>query len=143
MAGDWEGEILVMRRFSEPFPLKPRLGDLAAVLLVAVLGVGVFLAFLPGRTQTPETLEIYQDGALLRRVSLLEDQTFVIQGAYQNRVEIQGGRVAIVASDCPGEDCVHSGWCSTPGQSIVCLPNRVELRILGTPQEGEVDGVSG
>lgn len=143
MAGNWEGEILVMHGFSEPFPLKPRLGDLFAVLLVAALGVGVFLAFLPGRAQTPEALEIYQDGELLRRVSLLEDQTFVIQGAYQNRVEIQGGRVAIVESDCPGEDCVHSGWQSTPGQSIVCLPNRVELRILGTPQEGEVDGVSG
>lgn len=132
-----------MHGFSEPFPLKPRLGDLLAVLLVAVLWVGVFLAFLPGRTQTPETLEIYQDGQLLRRVSLTEDQTFVMEGAYKNTVEIRGGRVAIVESDCPGEDCVHSGWCSTPGQSIVCLPNRVELRILGTPQEGEVDGVSG
>ena len=101
------------------------------------------MPFSPEGAQTPETLEIYQDGELLRRVSLLEDQTFVIQGAYQNRVEIQGGRVAIIASDCPGEDCVHSGWQSTPGQSIVCLPNRVELRILGAPQEGEVDGVSG
>ena len=126
-----------MNRFSEPFPLKPRLGDLLAVLLVAVLGVGVFLAFLPGRAQTPQTLEIYQDGQLLRRVSLLEDQTFVMDGAYKNTVEIRGGRVAIVESDCPGEDCVHSGPISAAGRSIVCLPNRLEIRVVSG--ENDVD----
>lgn len=132
-----------MNTFSNRFRLKPRPGDFFAALVVLLLAVAVFLFYLPGRSQTPEILEIYQDGVLLRRLSLRENQTLVIEGAYENTVQIQDGRVAIVASTCPGEDCVHSGWQSTPGQSIVCLPNRVELRILGTPQEGDVDGVSG
>ena len=79
-----------MHGFSEPFPLKPRLGDLLAVLLVAVLGVGVFLAFLPGSSPTPQTLEIYQDGQLIRRGSLTEDQPCVKAGAYKNTGEIRG-----------------------------------------------------
>ena len=55
-----------------------------------------------------------------------------IGGAYINRVEVRDGRIAIVDSDCPGEDCVHSGWISRPGRSIVCLPNRLEIRVTGT-----------
>ncbi len=132
-----------MNTFSKSVPLRPRPGDLLAALFVLLLAAAVFLSFLPGSARTPEVLEIYQDGALLRRVSLSEDQTLVIGGEYENTVRIQGGGVAIIASTCPGEDCVHSGWRNAPGQSIVCLPNRVELRILGAPQEGDVDGVSG
>ena len=55
-------------------------------------------------------------------------------------VVIRDGRAAILESDCPGGDCIHSGWISQPGRSIVCLPNRVELRIAG---QGDVDFVVG
>ncbi|MBQ8917117.1 MAG: NusG domain II-containing protein, partial [Oscillospiraceae bacterium] len=49
-------------------------------------------------------------------------------------------RACIAQSTCPGEDCVHSGWISSPGRSVVCLPNRVEIRITGS---SEVDFVVG
>ena len=49
--------------------------------------------------------------------------------------------IAITGSDCPGEDCVHSGWIKASGRSIVCLPNKVEIRIVG--QSDDVDFVVG
>ena len=52
------------------------------------------------------------------------------------------GAVAVTASDCPGNDCVHSGWISAAGRSIVCLPNRLEVRITGGAGDG-VDAVTG
>ena len=62
----------------------------------------------------------------------------VLTNVYTNRIEIKDGKVFITESDCPGEDCVHSGWISEGGRSIVCLPNRVEIRIEGET-ESEVD----
>jgi len=46
----------------------------------------------------------------------------------------------IAESTCPGNDCVHSGKIHSAGRSIVCLPNRVEIRITG---ESDVDYVVG
>ena len=81
---------------------------------------------------------IYQDGSLIRELSLGTDTEVVIEGDYENVVTIKDGKTAITRSDCPGTDCVHSGWIHEAGRSIVCLPNRVELRIEGV---SEVDFV--
>lgn len=119
--------------------LKFQKGDLLAIFLVAALAVAVGMAFLPQRTDPQEAVvQIYQDGVLLREISLQADETVEISGNYCNTVCICDGKVAITDSDCPGEDCVHSGWIDSPGRSIVCLPNRVEIRIVGS---GDVDFV--
>ena len=81
---------------------------------------------------------IYQEGKLIQELSLDHDTEFVIEGDYENVVTVKDGKAAITKSDCPGTDCVHSGWIHEAGRSIVCLPNRVELRIEGA---SEVDFV--
>jgi hypothetical protein len=44
----------------------------------------------------------------------------------------ESGRVRVTESTCPDKICVRTGWISRPGQSIVCLPNRVVVRIEGS-----------
>ena len=81
---------------------------------------------------------VYQDGQRIKELSLSEDAEFVVEGAYTNKIVVENGRAAITESDCPGTDCVHSGWIHEVGRSIVCLPNRVEIRLEGA---SEVDFV--
>ena len=115
-------------------------GDFLAIMLVAVLGLVIFLCFFPSSKEAG-SLEIYQNGVLIRSVPLNEDQQFTITGDYTNTVTIRSGAAAITHSNCPGEDCVSSGWMEHSGRSIVCLPNAVELRLVGT--EADVDFVVG
>ena len=75
--------------------------------------------------------EIYQEGERIETLDLGNDQTVLVTGKYHNTVTVSGGKVSITASDCPGEDCVHSGAIDAPGRSIVCLPNAVEVRVVG------------
>ena len=35
------------------------------------------------------------------------------------------------SSDCPTQDCVHTGTISRSGQSIVCLPARIVIQLTG------------
>ncbi len=108
----------------------------AAVLLCALaLAVGLFLAAGQGGTLA---VQVYQDGTLLWEHPLDRDGEFRVSGPYENLVTVRDGRAAITESTCPGGDCVHSGWLSGPGRSVVCLPNRVEVRLTGT---GGVDAV--
>lgn len=44
-------------------------------------------------------------------------------------IQVRGGRVRMLDSACPDKLCVHSGWISRPGESLVCLPNRVVIEI--------------
>ena len=121
--------------------LRFRKGDLLAIALVVILAVSVAVCFLPKNTSAPVQAEIYQDGNLLKTVSLEEETSFVVTGKYTNTITVEDGRIAITASDCPGEDCVHSGGIHTTGRSIVCLPNGVEVRVVNAASD--VDFVVG
>jgi hypothetical protein len=44
-------------------------------------------------------------------------------------VEVDGDRVHMLSSDCPDKVCVNMGWIRSPGQVIVCLPNRVVISL--------------
>lgn len=50
--------------------------------------------------------------------------------------EVAGdGRARMKESDCPDKVCVRTGWIAHPGQVIVCLPNKIVVRIEGGPQD--------
>lgn len=114
-------------------------GDILAIGLVLVLAVFVFCLFLPGNDEGTR-VEIYRDGKLMETLSLEEDREMTLDGDYTNVITVRDGRVAITSSDCPGEDCVASGWISRAGRSVVCLPNGVEVRVAG---DADVDFVVG
>ncbi|MEY8762249.1 MULTISPECIES: NusG domain II-containing protein [Clostridium] len=48
-----------------------------------------------------------------------------------NIVEVENGRIRISEADCPDKICVKTGWISKPGQSIVCLPHKLIIKIEG------------
>lgn len=121
--------------------LKFQKGDWIAIALVIVLAVGVLLPFLPVSGAHPGAVQVWQDGVLLKTLPLDRSGTYVLDTPYRNVITIRDGQAAITESTCPGADCVHSGWIRHTGRSIVCLPNRTEVRIVGT--DGDVDFVVG
>lgn len=116
-------------------------GDLLAVAVTLLLAAAVFFAFLPRETAESAVAEIYLDGELLHRLPLDTPVELTVTGDYSNTLTVRDGRIGVTASDCPGGDCVHSGPIGTSGRSIVCLPNRLEIRVVSAP--GDVDFVVG
>ena len=112
-----------------------RRGDWLVIALVVALAAGVAAAFLPGADEGG-TVQIFREGRLVRELPISGDAEVRVEGEYTNTVTIAGGRVSISDSDCPGRDCVHSDWIDSAGRSLVCLPNRVEVRVTS---EGDVD----
>lgn len=120
--------------------LQFRKGDIIAIGLVIALALTVGLLFLP-RPAEDAVVEIYHGGQLVKTIPLDGDEEYTLVGDYTNVIRVGGGKVSITVSDCPGQDCVHSGAISVPGRSLVCLPNGVEVRIVG--RSGDVDFVVG
>lgn len=93
-------------------------GALAAALLL--WGVGALLPRRAGRT-----VVVSADG-VETRYSLQTDRTVPLSG---NRLVIQNGRAFMEWADCPDQICVAHAPIDAAGQSIVCLPHRVIVRI--------------
>ena len=120
--------------------LQFRKGDIFAIGLVVALALVVGLLFLP-KPAEGATVEIYQGGQLVKTIPLSAQEDLTLTGTYTNVIRVADGQVSITSSDCPGMDCVHSGAISIPGRSLVCLPNGVEVRIVG--KSSDVDFVVG
>lgn len=122
-------------------PLQFRKGDWLAMALAAVCAVlAAAVFFLCTGREAPAVAQVYLEGQLIRELPLGRDTTVSVTGACTNVITVSGGRIAVTDSDCPGKDCVHRGWISGGGESIVCLPNKMEIRLTGA---GAVDAVSG
>ena len=83
-----------------------------------------------------QTVSIAIDGETVERCALsnYEGGTYESRG-YTLTVAVENGAVRVSESDCPNQDCVHSGAISRAGQSIVCLPARVAVTLEGAASD--------
>ena len=108
--------------------------DALVALIIALLAVAAALWFYLPRSQSGQlTVVISVAGEETRRVPLSDfTEATVTGGGYILRVSGRGGGVAVTDSDCPTQDCVHTGVITRAGQSIVCLPAQVAVHLEGT-----------
>lgn len=111
------------------------IGDVLVIGFVVMLAILIGVVFwIKTGTEEGNLVVVYREGEKIQELSLDKNTEIFIENSYTNKLVVKDKKVAIVESDCPGMDCVHSGWISGKGRSLVCLPNRVEIRI-----EGEID----
>ena len=88
---------------------------------------------------TGVTIEV--DGKQAYTLPLHENSITDVQGAHGiTIVEILDGKVRIKDSDCPGKLCVKQGWIDRG--AIVCLPNRVIVRLNNGGDSTKLDAVT-
>lgn len=82
------------------------------------------------------------DGEEVGKFSLEENRVIPVDGKLgTTNVEISEKGVRVLDSPCPYKLCVKSGPIRRSGETLVCLPNRIVVRITGDKGE-EVDAVS-
>lgn len=113
------------------------------VVIVLSLLMGFWVRKI-GNANTNKYVLIMADGKVYQKIPLLLDlrrSTIMVKSAEGYLyVEISDGKVRVLDSTCPDKLCVHQGWISNVGETIVCLPNRITISIVGG-NEG-VDSVS-
>ena len=90
--------------------------------------------------------QVYQNGNLIKVLSLTEKKTYTItiegeNGVY-NTLEIREGSVGIVDASCPDKLCKNMGFISEPLLPITCLPNHLIIQISGEDVPMKVDGIA-
>ena len=122
--------------------LRPTFCDAIVVLLVAALALGTAWWFYGGLTRSgPAEYIITHRGEEIARGDLSSPREIAVDGEYHLKIVCDGESISVVHSDCPTQDCVRTGKATHPGQSIVCLPEQVIVKLVGSG--GEADLVIG
>lgn len=111
-----------------------KIGDL---ILLSIFVVVIILTVCFSVQKNANTVEIYVDSKLTFTASLNETTEIeVLDGAMI--VEIKDQKVWVKKSDCKNQICVHQKPLTSQGGIIVCLPNKVIVKVVNK----EVDAVT-
>ena len=119
------------------------------IIITAVLLLSLIILTLTLTTrQTGERVTVTIDGELVGEYSLLINATYELRGAnpetdgeVTNLLVIENGVAYLSYANCPDRTCVNTGKIKYQGQSIICLPNRIAVTVVGK-SDGGVDLVS-
>lgn len=110
--------------------MKKKWPFLVVVLLLLIGIVGSLLVF---RRPDIELVEIVQDGEVLHRINLAQDEDQTIRVEYEGRVngiEIKDHQIHMLEAECPDHTCINMGWLDS-ATPIICLPNYLVIRLAG------------
>lgn len=123
--------------------MRIRKGDLLIlVVLLLIGGTIIYQQVTPNNIGNIAVLEI--NGEIIAEFNLEQEygQFHVETDQGYNILAFEDGRVKVEEADCPDQTCVRFGWIERIGQTIVCLPHRVIVRIENVTQDFGLDGVT-
>jgi hypothetical protein len=114
------------------------------VLVAVILAIAAISLFM-GKALKKEgnSVVVSLDGAKVAEYSLGESGTYELSGydGGYNTLVIEEGVAYLTDADCPDKLCVKQGKISKVGETIVCLPHRIVIEVVGEG-EAEIDAVS-
>lgn len=113
---------------------------LVAVLLVIALSFSFVYHYFVKEEGARVLITV--DGKEYKNLSINEDASLLIEGVNggTNHLVIENGTVKMDEATCPDQVCVYQREIESSGESIICLPNRVVVKIVGG-EEDDIDAV--
>ena len=118
------------------------LGDGIVILFLLLLAGGVSAWTLQRSAGASAVVTV--DGNKVAVLPLGEKASITVRGPIGDTVVMSDEKgVHIESSPCPNKICIHMGSVHQTGQTLLCVPNHVAVRIQGEAGGDGVDGVTG
>lgn len=129
--------------------MKLKIGDLLVyIFIVIVICFSLLGLKWMGESVAVRRLIVEVDGREVESIKLDESevpQELKIetgQGGY-NILRITEEGISVIEANCPDQICVRSNKISLPGQTIICLPHRLIIKIVGDEKaENNIDSTA-
>lgn len=106
-----------------------------AAVFAAVIAACLIFIFLTGGKSGENSAEIYEDGKLVKTIADLDPEkeySFEIKTKNgTNTVSVGGGSIWVSSADCSNQTCVHAGKISLAGQTVICAPHKLVIKVVG------------
>lgn len=116
---------------------------MGVLLLTAVLISGGIFLYQKQTTGDNSIVRVYRENLLLYEgpLSFSCEKVFAGENGNYNVLVVRDGYADMTEASCPDKICVNHRKISRNGQTIVCLPNRLIVKIENEQETG-VDGIS-
>ncbi len=99
---------------------------LGILILASIMLVAIHFMKSPG-----SQVAVYVDDKVEAVYSLSADGEYEINNG-TNKIKIADGEVWMLYANCPDKKCIHEfGKIHSIGETIVCLPNKVVVKVVG------------
>ena len=116
--------------------------DLILIFIVLIFGVGFIMVIRFMSPITANKANVYYDNKLVLTIDLSNDELkeYTVKGYNGDIViETKKNQIRVKEETSPLHICSKQGWVTSSLESIVCLPNKVIIKIESTNEE--VDAV--
>ncbi len=117
-------------------------GDILVSFLIILTTALSFCFFTSGKDAGELTLIIKVDSEIYKEIKLSDNYNKLVEinsPFGYNKISIDGNRVKMIEAGCKDSLCLKEKEISRPFESIVCLPHRLIVYLIG---ETELDYVS-
>jgi hypothetical protein len=112
---------------------------LIGVILLAI-GISTWWVF---KGNKGEMVEIQTPDGIKNIPLSSKPQTIFAYGTLgTTTIEIKKKKVRVTNSPCPQKICVKMGWKDKNNQTIVCVPNKVVIKVISKLQQQDIDAIT-
>lgn len=113
--------------------------DFLLGISIILAAIGIYVFFGTARREQGSVISVQMEDGSVSTYSLWKEENIKIGNS--NVLCIKDGKADMISADCPDQVCVHSKPISKAGETIICLPNKVVVEVLGQSGEDMPDAI--
>lgn len=128
--------------------MKKKINKYDIGLIAAIIVINVFFILYGGRnaiSQNKKIAYIYSDNKLYGEYVLTDDvkeDVKIESKTGYNTLHIEDGQIWIHDASCPDKICIQQGKISHDGEVIVCIPNKMFIKIEDDNEDSGIDFIA-
>lgn len=104
--------------------------DIIILVILIIIAIGSWIGVTVLFDVNGDYVEVILDNRVEKVISLNEEGDYELEdGDHSNIITIKNREVYMKSSDCPDQVCVKQGKIKKQGESIICLPHKLVIRI--------------
>ena len=128
--------------------MKKKINKYDIGLIAVIIIINTFIILYGGRNavkQNSKIAYIYSDNKLYGEYVLtdtVKEEIKIESDTGYNILHIEDGQIWIHDASCPDKICISQGKISYDGEIIVCLPNKMLIKIVDNNEKSEIDFIA-
>lgn len=108
-----------------------------AVVIGIILFGSIAAIFIMDRSGGGARTAVIRCGDVRYELALDKDGLFRLDGI-DAEFEVKNGKIRLTNASCPDKTCEKTGYIGSPGQSIICVPGKITVAVVGSDESVDV-----